>query len=344
MSIRTTPRDAGFSLVEMIISASLLALMVYAVSTLALSGGQAQEYARRLNRATEINQDIIDKVRLELVSSVRMFGNDAEGAANLALLNLNSAPTPIQARRLPTVSPLESIRQDTNSNQITGNSLFFTKLAWSDRFVCTSGTDYMVDVYRWVYYYLTPEDGGPTAGVPIGLNIVRVISEPLADANGIDRITNATDKAEVLVHLRDGTPDASGVRHTPCNVVWVRGAMPNVVGTLRQIRNSSGTLVTSPETGRYSPWRIERAESTVRGLLSYRHHSVATNFARSSFGVGRYGIPTNTNGGFPHGFEVQVVGPSSARQILLHLVIASTNRTGHWAWSDMQVAVDARDL
>lgn len=344
MNTRSQSCSAGFSLVEMVISSSLLALMVYAVSSMALSGGQAQEYARRLNRATEITQDIVDRIRLEVVSSVRVFGNDAEGAANLAILNLDGAPTPINQRRLPTVSPMLSLRRDTSGNQITGNSLFFAKLAWSDKFVCTSGNDYMVDVYRWVYYYLTNEDGGPVAGNPVGLNIVRVVSEPMADANGIDRITNVTDKAQVLNHLNDGTPDANGVAHAKCDLVWVRGAMPSVVGTLRQIRDLAGTLVTIPEAGRADPWRIERSESTIRGLLSYRHHSVATNYSQASFGVGRYGIVSNTNGGFPHGFEVQVVGPSSARQIMLHLVVASTHRTGHWAWSDVQVAVDARDL
>lgn len=344
MHSRSCPRAAGFTILEMVIASTLLAMMVYAVSSLALTGGQAQEYARRLNRATEITQDVLDRARLELISSVRVFGNDAEGLANLAILNLNGAPPPITRRVLPTVSPLLSMRRDTAGSQITGNSLFFTKLAWSDRFICTSGTDYIVDIYRWAYYYLTPEDGGPGAGRPIGLNLVRVVGEPMADSNGIDRITNAADKAEILRHLNDGTADAAGVTHARCDLVWVRGAMPGVVGTIRQIRDGSGTLVTTPEAGRVSPWRIERTETTVRGLLSYRHHSIATNYAKPSFGVGRFGIIDNTSGGFPHGFEVQVVGPSSARQVLLHLVVASTMRTGHWAWSDMQVTVGVRDL
>jgi hypothetical protein len=44
-------------------------MLVMAVSTLAVSGGQAQDYARRLTRATEITQDIVDQMRLEMVSS-----------------------------------------------------------------------------------------------------------------------------------------------------------------------------------------------------------------------------------------------------------------------------------
>jgi hypothetical protein len=92
----------------------------------------------------------------------------------------------------------------------------------------------MVDVYRWIYYYLTPEEGGPAPGSPIGLNIVRIESEPLIDAASIDRIVDTTDQAEVLMHLYEGTPDASGVSRDPCVVVWSRGDLPSVAGTFRR--------------------------------------------------------------------------------------------------------------
>ncbi len=335
---------AGYNLIELVISSVLLAMMVFAVATLSVRGGEAQDYARRLNRATEINQELVDGIRLELVSSVRLFGNDAEGLANLAVFDLSGAPTPLVGSRLPTVSDAETIRKDTLGDEITGNALFFTKLAWSDRFQCTSTNEYLVEVYRWVLYYLTPEEGGPAPGSPLGLNIVRVLGEPMIDADSIDRITDPTDQAEVLLHLHDATPDATGATHAPAEVVWRRGALPSVTGTLRQIDGSSGTLSDVPIDGRPNPWQILRAESDVRGLLSYRHHSIATVHAQDSWGVSRFGLESLAGSGFPHGFEIQVVGPSSARQVLLHSVVASTRRSGFWAWSDMQVVVDARDL
>ena len=335
---------AGFSVIELVIVTSLLGLMIYAVSTLAVNGGEAQEYARRLNRATEITQDVVDQVRTEMVSSVRLFGNDTEGLANRALLDLAGAPTPLTSSRLPTISPTDSIRPDTAGAEITGNSLFFARLAWSDRFECTSSNVYMVDVCRWCYYYLTVEDGGPMPGRPIGLNIVRIESEPLVDASSIDRIDDPTDQAEVLMHLANSTPDINGVRHDRCEVVWRRGQLPSVVGTLRMIDDTDGSLSDSPIGSRPSPWNVLRSQSNVQGLLSYRHHSVATNYARANFGVGRYSVATNSGTGFPHGFEVQTVGPSNGRQTVLHLVVSSTNRRGHWAWADTQVVIDSRDL
>lgn len=335
---------SGFSLLELMVAAALLGMMVVAVARLSVTGADAQEYAGRLNRVTELTQDMVDKMRLELISSVRLFGNDAEGNGNLAMLDLGGAPAQLAGSRLPTVSPAVSIRTDPVASQITGNSLFFTKLAWTDRFICSSGNVYLVDVYRWVYYYLSPVDGGPTAGSPIGLNLVRVLSEPLADASSIDRITDPADQAEVLLHLHDATPDAEGRVHDPCEVVWRRGADPTVAGTFRQVQDSDGSLQDDPVDGRPDPWEILRTEPEVPGLLAYRHHSVATIYSQPSFGVGRYGVVSTAGSGFPHGLEVQIVGPSSARQVLLHLVLASTSRRGRPAWSNMQVVVDGRDL
>jgi type II secretory pathway pseudopilin PulG len=337
-------KNAGYSLIELVVSSALLSLLILTLITLATNGSDAQEYARRLNRVTEITHELVDQIRVEMVSWGRVFGTDAEGTANLALIDLTSAPTPLATTRLPTVSPGESIRVDAVGTEITGNSLFFARLAWTDRYACAGGNEYLVDVYRWVYYYLTPEDGGPSPGNPIGLNVVRIESEPLVDAASIDRITDPTDQRELLLHLHDGTPDALGVRHAPCEVVWARGQLPSVTGTLRMIDAGDGSLSDTPIGSRSSPWSVVRSEQSVRGLLTYRHHSIATNFSPSNYGVGRYSVSTTSGAGYPHGFEVQIVGPSSARQTLLHLVVSSTNRRGHWAWADVQMVIDSRDL
>ena len=335
---------SGYSMIDMVISSMLLAMMIGAVASLSVSGGQAQEYSRRLSRVTQITQQTIDDLRLELVSSVRIFSNDVEGNANLSLLDLDDIPEPLDDMLLPTVSENDIIRPDTVGNEITGNSLFFAKFAWTDRFECSSSNEYLVDVYRWVYYYLSPEDGGPDPSHAIGLNIVRVSSEPMIDAGSVDRIEDPDDQKEVLLHLFYGTPDADGVTHDKAEVVWLRGGLPAVLGTLRHIDGTDGSLSDTPLYPRLETWNVMREDEAVTGLLSYRHHSVASNYARDSFGVGRYAIESNSGGGFPHGLEIQVVGPSSARQVLIHMVNSSTQRTGQFAWSRMQLAVDARDL
>ncbi|MFK7741415.1 MAG: hypothetical protein AB8H80_13950 [Planctomycetota bacterium] len=336
--------SAGYSMVELVVASVLLSMLIFSVATLSVSGGEAQEYSRRVARVTEVTQDLLGEIRLELVSSARVFGNDAEGNANLAVFDTDGAPAPLADLRLPRISATGTIGADVSGAEITGNSLLFTKLSWSDRFVCTSGNEYLVDVFRWVYYYLTPEDGGPDLTNAIGLNLVRIESEPLIDAAGVDRITDATDQEEFLVHLATSTPDANGATHPAAEVVWIRGQLPSDTDTFRQVDPSDGSMSSTPFGGRPDPWEVLRAPGDVCGVLSYRHHSVASIYARDAFGVGAFGIESTTGTGFPHGLEVQVVGPSAARQVLVHLVCCSTQRRGHTAYCDMMLSIDVRDL
>lgn len=336
------PDSRGFTLVEVVISAALLSLMMMAITTLAVRGTEAQEYARRLNRSTEIAQDLMDRMRLELLASVKLFGDDTDGTEHLSMLDLVGAPPVLANSRLPKISALASIGTDSPADPITGNSLFFTRLGWSDRYRCNSGAEYIVDVYRWAYYYLTPEDGGPQPGRAIGLNLVAITSEPLIDGVAIDHITDPVDQAEVLTHLANGTADLTGQARAPAGVVWLIGADPGETGTFRYVSPASGNLSNSP-SGRPFPWTVLRSENQVQGLLTYRHHSVVTIHSEVA-PAARYGIVSLAGSGFPHGLEVQVVGPSSARQVLVHLGIASTNRAGMTAFADHQSVVDVRDL
>jgi hypothetical protein len=87
-----------------------------------------------------------------------------------------------------------------------------------------------------------------------------------------------------------------------------------------------------------------RREALGGSLLAYRHYSIATNYSQASYAVPRFGIASSATGGFPHGFEIQVVGPASARQVLLRIVVVSTNNAGHKAHAETQTVIVARDL
>ena len=334
-------RAAGFSLVELMVASTIFVGMVLVVTSLAQSGSDAQDLGRRIARMTELAQESTDRMRLEMVTSVRMFSNDTEGNANLGVLDLGNAPPPIAVRRLPTLDAAGSFRQDTPGDEITGNALFFAHLAWRDRCRCQSGHEYLIDVYRWLHYYLSPKDGGPARGRRGGLDLVHFVSEPLADGTAVDHITDTVDRGEVLVHLAARTPDVEGQVHPAVQVVWLRGGDPAAAGTFRQIDPGDGSLSDAPLTGRPNPWRILAADRTA-GLLSYRRGSVASNFDLVSPGVTRFALRDDA-AGFPHGFELQFIGPTSARQLLLHLVMVDMTRRGPPAWSQVQTVINAKD-
>ena len=89
---------AGFTLVELMVTASILTVMVFLVTTLSIAGSRAQQYSARLTRATEINQDILDGMRMELVSSVTLFSD--EPPLPLGASTSVATQTPISLPRL----------------------------------------------------------------------------------------------------------------------------------------------------------------------------------------------------------------------------------------------------
>ena len=48
--------------------------------------------------------------------------------------------------------------------------------------------------------------------------------------------------------------------------------------------------------------------------------------------------------GFPHGFEVQLIGPSKSRQVMLQLTVVSTANTVLPAWANLRAITQVRDI
>ncbi|MEZ5963791.1 MAG: type II secretion system protein [Planctomycetota bacterium] len=341
---QTRERQQGYTLLEVLISSVILVSMILVVTSLSKSGSDAERYASRLTRATEICQEIMDELRRGLSSSVRVFHNDAVGNAYANLLDL-PATAPRIGSRLPTLRPSGIFEREPTGQQYSGNSLVFARHTWTDTYLATSGRTFNVDVYRVHAYYLRQDGDGLVAGAGIGLNFARFVSEPLADGKQIDAIADATDRRDVLRLLHAGRTTTDLMTqpdpvHATLEVVWRLGEDPATTGTLRQV-SAGGTLSNS----RGATWKLLRdASRSNDGLVFYRHHSVATNWAPPAYGVGQFSQIDNSGDGFPHGFETQLIGPASARQLLLRMCVVSTNRAGHRAYARQEIIQDCRDI
>jgi type II secretory pathway pseudopilin PulG len=338
-------RQSGFTFVEVTIAAALVLILAWLVATLIIDGTRAQKYAERQARVTEITQDIVDEMRSSLGASIRIFGADAVGQSYRSRVVLQQGMhAPLSTGRLPSIVAGGSFDEELPQELRTGNELLMARFAWTDEFRTETDSVFRVDVYRLEYWYLTPDGLGPREGAPDGLNLARWVSEPLADSVQIDRIADPAERQAVCRHLRQATPGTDGRVRDPVSVVWHVGEAPDTTGTFQSIQED-GSLQNAPPVGRSATWEIHGdTRLSDPDILVYRHHSVATNFARSVMGVGRFGLISPDGDGFPHGFEVQVIGPSAARQILLHLSLVSSNNNGRRGFYDMQVVVDVRDL
>lgn len=335
-------RQSGFGFVEAVICIAILVSVILSITSLVQTGASAHEQGRRMRKLTELAQGVTDEVRTRMVASTRVYGNDASGNAMLALLDLSHAPQRTGERRLPTIDIDGSFRADRVGDQITGNALLFSYLAWRDTYECLSGKQYLVEVYRVVHYYLSPVGAGPSEQAPGGLDLVRFVGEPLVDADSVVAIADPADRAEVLMHLCNATPDAQGSVREPVQVVWQRSSELGAPGALRQIDPTNGTLSDTiiPGTGRASAWRIHPGRETATGQFALRRTAVASNFDEFTDAGGRFAVP-DLDQGFPHGFEVQVVGPTSSRKVLLRLVLVDTTQGKLPVWNEFQTILPA---
>ncbi len=341
MEARSKAED-GFTLLEVSMTMTILVGMILLVSQLLLTSNRAQDLAKRLSMTTEVNRDLLQDIRVEVSTSVQLFENSALGNSYMGMLDFTGEKPAINST-LPTLDAAGNFRKEASARLLTGNTVLFARHDWTDEFICLSGKSYLVEVYRLVRYYLVEEDGGPAAGSLVGLNFCRWAGEPMVDGSQVDRIIDPVDRAEVLEHMRLGTPGVGGAQHPPAELVWRVGEDPAVLDTFKQIE-PGGTLSSSPLLPRSPIWTVLR--DPVRSsdkLLFYNHFSVATNHASASASLGTFGVLDNSGDGFPHGFEVQVIGPSSGRQVLVHLILVST-RPGLLASSSQKLVVNSRDI
>lgn len=339
----------GYTLLEVMISSVILVSMVLVVTSLSQSGSDAERYAMRLTRATELGQEIMDDIRSGLSSSVRVFHNDAIGTAYLNILETSAAAPPI-ASRLPMLRPSGIFEREPSGQPYTGNTLLFARHAWTDSYKTAAARTYDLDVYRVHCYYLRVDGDGLVPGSSVGLNFTRYVSEPMVDGKQVDNIANAADRQDVLRLISAGRTTFDLVVqpaaiHPKAVVAWRLGEAPATAGTLRQVDPSTWTLVNNPLPPRPAAWRLLRDTARSNdGMLFYRHHSVATNWAPPAYGVAQFGRLDTSGQGFPHGFELQLIGPAAARQLLVRLCVVSTNRAGHRAYARSEVIQDCRDI
>ena len=324
--------------------ATVLLSLVYGVASLSVSGERANQYSARLNRAVDANRMALDRIRVDLESAVELFGDDARGVGLEAYLLREDLPDVLPGSRMPRPQQSQTFQEDAAGDEITGNELFMARLAWSTEVATSLGTRHRVDVHRFVHYFLHDDHG---KGDPaLGFELIRWVGEPMADAQQVAAIEDPDAREEVLLHLATSTPAADGSTYPAVTVLWDRTADPVAGDPFDQILDD-GTVEDDPDpdTGRPSPdWMIlPGVPAPALGQLATRNFAVIHNEGPESLHVGRHGLADPTDGGFPHGFEIQVTGPSSARTVLVRLAIASRIQRDRAAGSNLKAVVAVRE-
>jgi len=259
---------------------------------------------------TEWGQGAVNKMCLDIAQGRVIYENDALGLGPAYMNNLEMDPIyPIlSTSTLPVIDPAGSFDDDTvTGTNRTGNAFLFVKEV--EPFIGdANGTDRRVDIYRLVFYYLSPVNHA-IGNKALSLRLVKWESKKFADYNQVISIPAGVERDTFVSNLfAGGLIDYLWVPRNDQNnaFYWIDGA----------------GSINGPDPN----YTIEKdtVESCIQSL-GLTNASVAWNRENQFWTpdvVPKFGIADMTGDGFPHGLEIQVIGPNAARQIMVRLVLA----------------------
>lgn len=327
----------GFTLTEVMIASVILGILVLAVMPVIRLSQQGFSAMETRNSLKSEGQSAMNKIGQRLVECKRMFENTADDNAFLAKAILPIAAMPGSA--LPSMEELGTISPSTTSfvSASVGNRLFFASvLAPADVTVVDGGgvnRNVRVDLYMFNIYYLALD---ATATKSIGGRTRRVLKEwhsaPYADYSQISSITDVTKRANTAKAM---AARGVGAAWNPSVSVATAAFYSINAGSGAMTLNAAHTIAAASTADMIK---------IISGLsLGGFRHGVAPNTAGLSVAnpVPQFGA---ASGNFPSGFEVVIVGPNSARQVFLRLVLAAEGTFPGVITSEQVLLTTARDL
>lgn len=326
----------GFTFVEMMISVAIIGILTLtlpAVLKISLAGTSAIEARNSLKSGA---QNAINHIGANLVQSKRVFENSANDGPFLGRIQLGGAPSAIAGSTLPIINEYGSLSVNSTDFLQTnvGNLLFFASTdSPVDLTVTNSGSTNQtvrIDLYHFNYYYLAYSVTG-TIGAQKEIDLWEWHSIKYADYNEIESIPDAVASSHTATAL-----NGVGISYA-----WNPSAtaVSSAFFTLstNSITAASNHTIPAASSGNMIPMLTGTMSLGFRSSVS---PNTGTAFP-SSVPVPLFAAASGT---FPSGFEIAVVGPNSARQVLIRLVTAAQGALNHYIANESLVVMSARDL
>lgn len=314
------PYRAGTTFIEMMISLVCLSAIAIATFEIMTQSQNINSTVNAWNMLTQWGQKAINQMNLDVTQACVLYQNDSVGNAYKSDLESNANFPALATSALPLIDPTGIFGQDIAPSTRTGNALLYATNTMpyvskdpSDGGLVTPTR--RVDMYRLVYYYLSPIT--QTIGASsTSLRLVKWTSKEFADYNQVMAITT-TERTDFVMELYFD----QGIRH-----LWVpRNDPDDAFYAIDEYGNVSGW----PEPSFTIPTGIDTEGnvmvSSVINDLGRGFASVAWNNSttfRTPDVVPKFAVGSSVGAGFPHGMEVQIIGPTGARQVLVRLVLA----------------------
>jgi hypothetical protein len=288
-------------------------------------------------------QTAINKMALNLTACKRLFQNNAGDNAYLALVQLGAgAPSVMSGAALPGINDGASMSPSSSTfvASAVGNSLFFASLdlpfTTAAPIADSSASTHTlrVDSYHFNYYYLA-QNAQRGVGGQNQVMLQEWHSVSFADYSQVTTWSDATLQANLVKALF-----AAGYTGA-----W-DPSQASVSSAFYTLSAAGAITPLSPKNGATLAQKTTAAMiQIITGTLGYGYrYGVALNTG-GAFQL-PYSVPqfATASGNFPSGLEVVVVGASSARQVLMRLVLAAEGVFNGDIASQQVVLATARDI
>jgi hypothetical protein len=293
---------------EVIVSFTILAFMMLVILRTTMTVGDSNASMESFNTVLLETQKATTQMRQDIATARKLYEENTLGRSYFDALQFGSHP-PLTSSLLPLVLNVGEFDRDAVGNRFVGNVLLMAGEVSPHDFTY-SGQPYRVNVYRLIGWYLA-DYGTPIATGLSGFDLIRWESEAFVDWASIMAITDPTTREALVDDLKNGAAKV--------NFAWD----PNQV-----VDNAFFKLDTDvspvPETSFKIP-ASRVADRVAKGYYRRRNGAIAPNnqWAATEGAVPKFAQRVDAvagNPGFPHGFEVKIVGFSGARRVKTRIV------------------------
>lgn len=337
----------GFTLVEASICLFLVTVSFSAYLGIALQSIQDYEFYNAEAQVTQWNQQRVNMIREDTLSVKQYFDRfdiDPRSQDYFNALNLPAVATPINGTfALPAIDEDGGFEPDAVAGAPkTGNALFFVRCLppLSVRVQMDPNLAnpadwhvYKIPVYSFVVYYLTLRAQESVGNSPDSLDLIRWNSQAVADYSQVMEFPDLIEDGGLKCYPREQVVQ-NFVSTYGSEFLWVSG---EELGQAFYRCYPDGTIENFPEAANDMQIPMDRYDGIFERLegggANFIHGAtVFKNRGDLGFELGpivpQFGIADATGDGFPHGFEVQIVGPSGARELMIRLALAKEGSKG----------------
>jgi hypothetical protein len=303
---RTGRGEAGLSLLEVVISLAILSMLFLVILRSTLSVADSNTSMESFNAILVKTQAAMAELHEDVSTCRRTWIEDATGRGYFDALEFGATPRATSCL-LPIIDPLGEFTLDVPADRKTGNSLLLAGEMAPHDFIASDARAYRVNVYRLVCYYVA-DYGFPVAPGLSRFDLVRWESMAFADWATLTAISNATARQEMVADL----VNTANIKYAWDPSQAVTAAFFELDTDVAVTPEATFSIPASPVQARYPKAYYRRYNAS----LSQNNTITGTEAAVPKF-TQPLALPAP---GFPHGFEVKIVGPSGARKIKTRIV------------------------